>query len=115
MRDPLDSARLRQRTDDLLVEHADPVCRAVVAVDADYTIIFAAWFQACEKISPVGRVHALGLKGGGECQNRPWNVEQRMTYNDVRKAIKELFDFFVRPDDISYRRSFASALLRSRS
>ena len=59
MRDPLDGTRLCERTDDLLVEYADVLCGGVVAVDADRTVVFSAWLQACEKIGAVGRIHAL--------------------------------------------------------
>lgn len=43
VRDPLDGARLCERTDNFLVEHADIVCGVVVAVDRDRTVIFSAW------------------------------------------------------------------------
>ena len=59
VRDPFDSPRLGERTDDYLVKHADPNRGSVVTVDPDDTVVFAARFQAREKVGAVGRVHEL--------------------------------------------------------
>jgi hypothetical protein len=44
VRDPFDSARLGERTHDLLVKHADLTRGVVVAVDPDDAVEFSAWF-----------------------------------------------------------------------
>ena len=72
MCDPLDGARRGERTDDLLVKHADLVCGDVMAVDPDDAVIFATRFQACEKVGVVGRVEWIRTES-------PFVWRERMT------------------------------------
>lgn len=57
--DPSDGASRSEGTNELLVEHADPGRRFVVAVYAYCTVVFPTWPQPCKEISPVGGVHSL--------------------------------------------------------